>query len=300
MPRHKRDWTQYNKQLINRGNLNFWITKKSLKFWMAKKRKKAGRPFTYSDEAIQAMLVVRFKYQLPLRELEGLFQFLAKLMNIPNIPSYTQVCRRMRSIQLPQELMNKKNITDLVLDTTGLKVYGEGEWCAKRYGGKSKWVKLHVAIDKKSGKLILAEVTREHIHDTAYLEKALKRCNRKKGRVLFDGIADSARCYELSQRYNKKLITPPSRKAIIRKEAIYEDRNQALRAIKGLGGDEIARSIWGKLSGYSKRVVIESKIAAWKKVLGSNLKSKSQDRIRKEVKLKAMIFNQMVEGMRVA
>ncbi len=65
MPRHKRDWKQYDKQLIHRGNLNFWVTKKSLKFLRAKKSKKAGRPFTYSDEAIRAMVVVRFKYQLP-------------------------------------------------------------------------------------------------------------------------------------------------------------------------------------------------------------------------------------------
>ncbi len=92
-------------------------------------QKKAGRPFIYSDEAIKARLIVRFKYQLPLRELDGLFQFLAQLMDIPN----TQVCRRMRSIQLPEELMNKKKVTDLVLDTTGLKIYGEEEWCTKRY-----------------------------------------------------------------------------------------------------------------------------------------------------------------------
>ena len=296
MPRHKRDWKQYNKQLINRGNLNFWITKKSLKFWKAKKRKKVGRPFTYSDEAIKTMLIVRFKYQLPLRELEGFFQFLAKLQGIPRVPSYSQVCRRMQNLQLPEELIDKKNVTDLVLDTTGLKVHGEGEWCAKRYGGKSKWVKLHIAVDPKSGKLLLAEETEEKTHDTKLLKKALLRCNKRKGVVLIDGIADSARCYELSQRHNKKLITPPNRKAILRKEEVYEERNQALRAIKGLGGDELARTIWGKLSGYSKRVIVESKISAWKRLLGADLKSKTRNRVKREVRLKAMIFNQMVAG----
>jgi len=300
MPRHKRDWKQYNKQLINRGNLNFWVTKKSLKFWKAKKRKTAGRPFTYSDEAINAMLMVRFKYQLPLRELEGLFQFLAKLMNIPQIPSYTQVCRRMRSIQLPEELIDKKHVTDLVLDTTGLKVHGEGEWCAKRYGGRSKWLKLHVGIDQKSGKLILAEVTQEHEHDTKHLEKALKKANRKKGKVLFDGIADSKRCYELCRRYNKELLTPPSRKAVLRHEPEYCLRNEALRIIKGLGGDELARSIWAKLSGYSRRSEVESQIARWKKLLGSELKSRGIERIRKEVRLKGIILNEMMDQMKTA
>ena len=231
MPSHKRDWKQYNKQLINRGNLNFWVTKKALKFWLGKKSKKNGRPLTYSNEAIEAMLILRFKYQLPLREMEGLFHCLAKWMNIPRVPSYTQVCRMMQSILLPKNLVNKKSVTDLVMDATGLKVYGEGEWCAKRYGGKSKWVKLHLAIDAKTGKLILAEVSDEYTHDTAYLEKALSKCNQKKGTVLFDGIADSKKCYEKCQNHNKNLLTPPNRRAILRKELIYEKRNEAIRAI---------------------------------------------------------------------
>jgi len=299
MPRHKRDWEQYNKELINRGNLNFWITKKSLKFWKAKKSKKIGRPFAYSDEAIRAMLIIRFKYKLPLRELQGLFESLAKFIPIPRVPSYTQVCRRMRSLRVESLLLDHK-CTDLVLDTTGLKVYGEGEWCAKRYGGRSKWVKLHIAMDPKSGKLVLAEETSENTHDTALLKKALSRCNRRKGIVLIDGIADSKKCYELSQRHNKRLITPPNRRAVIRKEPIYEKRNQAICEIKGLGGDELARSIWGKLTGYSRRVVVESKIAAWKKLLGADLKSRSKERVKIEVKVKAMIYNMMVDGLRMA
>jgi len=300
MPRRKRDWKQYNKQLVNRGNLNFWITKKTLKFWKAKKVKKAGRPFTYSNEAIKAMLTVRFKYQLPLRELEGLFQFLAKLMDIPKVPSYTQVCRRMKDLDLPEELMNRKSVTDLVLDTTGLKIYGEGEWCTKRYGGKSKWVKLHVGMDPESGKLVIAEITEENVHDTACLEKALKRSNRRKGKVLFDGIADSKRCYDLCRKYNKELLTPPSRKAVMRREPEYSLRNEALRIIKGLGGDELARSIWSKLSGYSRRSEVESLIARWKKLLGGKLKSRSLEGVKKEVALKGIILNEMIEGKKIA
>lgn len=244
---------------------------KNLKFWKAKKGKKNGRPFVYSDEAIKAMLIVRFKYKLPLRELQGLFEFLAQFMCIPGVPSYTRICRRMKSIQLEEGLLDHK-CTDLVLDITGLKVYGEGEWCARRYGGKSKWVKLHIAMDPKSGKLVLAEATSERVHDTSLLDSALSRCNKRTGTLLIDGIADSKKCYEISQGHNKKLITPPSRRTILRKEPIYEERNQALRAIRGLGGDELARSIWAKLTGYSRRVVVESKIATWKKLLGADLK----------------------------
>jgi hypothetical protein len=136
----------------------------------------------------------------------------------------------MKNLTLPPELMEKKNVTDIVLDTTGLKVYGEGEWRAEKYGGKKAWRKLHLALDAKSGKLVLAELTNEYVHDTTYLEKALGRANRKRGKVLVDGIADSLRCYELAGKHNKSLLTPPKKGAIIRKEEGYARRNEAVRA----------------------------------------------------------------------
>lgn len=72
--------------------------------------------------------------------------------------------------------------------------------------GKYKWVKLNMGMDQKSGTLILAEVSKEYVHDTAYLEKALKSCNQRKRKILFHRIADSKRCYELCRKRNKKLL----------------------------------------------------------------------------------------------
>ncbi|MDN3506632.1 MAG: hypothetical protein P0S96_05335 [Simkaniaceae bacterium] len=74
----------------------------------------------------------------------------------------------------------------------------------------------------------------EDIHDTKLLGKALRRINDQKGVVLFDAIAEGKNCYEINQRHNKKLITPPSKRAILRKEPIYKDQNEALRIFKGL------------------------------------------------------------------
>ncbi len=98
-------------------------------------------------------------------------------------------------------------------------------------------------MDMRGGKLLLAEITDEHVHDTTYLEKALKRTNRRKGKVLFDGTADSLRCYQVS---NKRLLTPPKKGAIFREEAELEPRNDAIRIIRGLGHDQAAKSLWGK------------------------------------------------------
>jgi hypothetical protein len=151
-------------------------------------------------------------------------------------------------------------------------------------------------MDPNSGKLVLAAMSDEYVHDTTYLEQALERTNSKPGKVLIDGIADSRRCYEITEKYKKKLLTPPKKGAVVRSEPGYEKRNEAVRIIRGLGGDLMARSIWAKLVGYNRRVIVESMMSRWKRVLGSDLKSRSEDRKRTEVQLKAMMINAMIDG----
>jgi hypothetical protein len=292
---HKRDWAQYNKQLINRGKIHFWVSPQALKNWHAKKHKKNGHPFIYSNDLIKAISYLRFKFRISLRETEGLFgSFVTAARKRLRVPCYTQVCRRMKTLGLPSELLAKHNVTDIVLDTTGLKVYGEGEWRAEKYGGKKRWKKLHLGMDAKTGKLVFAEITDEHVHDTAYLEKALRKTNRRKGKVLFDGIADSLRCYRLARKYNKQLLTPPKKGAVLRKEEELVGRNDAVRIIRGLGNDQIAKSLWGKLVGYNRRVVIESMMSRWKRLYGGDLKSRCPERKKNEVQLKAMMINAMI------
>ena len=175
------------------------------------------------------------------------------------VPCYTQICRRMKKLQLPTELLNKQEVTDIVLDTTGLKAYGEGEWRVEKYGGKKSWRKLHLVLDLQSRKLILAEATQEHVHDTSYLKKALKKSNHKKRKLLIDGIGDSYRCYELAKKYKKQLLTLPTKRAVYR------------------------------------RVIAESMMTRWKKLYGEVLKSHCEERKRIEVTLKAIMINEMIE-----
>jgi len=200
----------------------------------------------------------------------------------------------MKRLQLPAELFAKKNVTDIILDTTGLKVHGAGEWRAEKYGGGKRWKKLHLALDPESGKLVLAELTDEYVHDTCFLGTVLKKSNGKKGKVLIDGIADSRRCYELARRSNKTLLTPPKRGAVLRNEVVLKGRNDAIRVIRGLGNDRTARSIWAKLTGYNRRVIVESMMSRWKRVHGAALKSRCEQRQKVEIGLKAEMINQMI------
>lgn len=293
----RRDWRQYNKELVNRGKIHFWVRAKVFKHWRAKRGKKNGHPFVYGDHLIQAMCYIRFKFHFSLRETEGFFLSLMKTMKSDRrVPCYTQICRRMKKLKLPEELVDKNKVTDIVLDTTGLKVYGEGEWRAEKYGGRKAWRKLHLAMDLKSGKITIAEISEEYVHDTTNLEKALQKANGRKGKVLIDGIADSRKCYELAKKYKKDLLTPPKKGAVYRKESGYEKRNEAVGIIESLGGDKLAKSIWSKLTGYNRRVLIESMISRWKRVYGGDLKSRCEMRKEVEVKLKALMINEMIDA----
>ncbi len=119
----KGDWKEYNKQLVNRGKINLWIKPEALEQWKPAKVKKNGPPFRYSNELIKTMSFLPFKFKLSLRETEGFFRsFIEAIGSVVHTPSYTQICRRMKTLQLPAELLGKKNITDIALDTTGLKV----------------------------------------------------------------------------------------------------------------------------------------------------------------------------------
>lgn len=295
---HKRDWNKYNRTLVNRGNINLWITPQALENWVAKKEKKNGRPFVYGDELMKAMCFIRFKFHLSLRETEGFFHSLLENMDISfKAPCYTQLCRRMKKLSLPKHLLDRRQTTDIVIDTTGLKVYGAGEWRGQRYGTKRRWKKLHLAMEPKSGKLVFAKISNEYIHDTQYIEESLQRTNRRPGHILFDGIADSKRCYEIAQRYNKRLLTPPKKGAVLRHDHVFAYRNDAIRIIHGLGGDKTAKSLWGKLVGYSRRVVVESLISRWKQLFGDSLKSICDKRREIEVNLKSMMINKMIDQL---
>ena len=215
--------------MINRGNINFWISEDLVDMWRAKKCKQVGRPFYYSDLLIEAICILRFQFNFLLRQTEGFFRSLVKMMGwaVP-IPSYTQICRRMRRLKIPH-LKSRRGVTDIMLDATGLKVFGAGEWRKKKYGGKRGWKKLHLAMDANTGEIILAEITDQYTHDTTYVKAALKRANTLPGKLLIDGAADTLKMYALSDEYNKQLMTPPRNGGVIRKEKRSDQNDRSSR-----------------------------------------------------------------------
>ena len=157
-----RNWSEYNKALIQRGSITIWIDEKSVKNWFSSYHTcQAGRPATYSDEAILMMLILREVYKRSLRNLQGFVQslFHAMGLNLP-LPSYSQISRRVKSLhKRVNRLTQGKKAAPIIFDSTGLKVHGEGEWKVKMHG-KSKrrtWKKLHIGLDAETQDIICCE-----------------------------------------------------------------------------------------------------------------------------------------------
>ena len=296
MQNKNRNWSEYNKSLVNRGSLTFWLDPKSLKSWNARPQKhKLGRPFTFSDHAITTAATLRYVFGLSLRAVQGFLKSIFKMLKIPfSVPCYTQICKRMKKIKLPSHLKKGKPVKHIVIDATGLKLYGEGEWKVKKHGvGKRRtWKKLHLAVDESTQEIVFAKYTKEHESDTKFIPEIVRKRKGVK-RVLMDGAADSVELYRFLWERGVDLLTPPKKNARKRKEPWLQKRNERLIEILGFGGDKKAKSLWGKLSGYSKRATVESAIARWKKLFGQYLKSRCAENQEFEVIVKSLIMNKM-------
>ncbi len=292
------NWKQYNKSLINRGSITFWVSEDSLKKWRAKKDKKHfGRPCFYSDEAILTVLTIRFIYHLPLRAMEGFLRSLFCLLNLSLLsPSYTQVCRRAKKIQLPARLKSRK-VTDIVFDASGLKIFGEGEWKVRTHGTskRRKWRKIHLGICPETQEILLSELTDNSLKDLEVMTNLLEKAPFPIGKVYGDALYDAERCYLSIWKKGGQAVIPIKKNIVYRQPSKpwLEPRNKQLLEIRGLGGDDIARELWKKLSGYHRRSLVETAFFRWKQLLGPGLKSRKFENQIVESKIKCQILNKM-------
>ena len=136
----------------DRGDITVWFTPEALAEWHAPKSGKRGRPFKYSDHAIATALLIRKVFHLPLRQTQGFLNTIAVLLKAEiEIPDFS--CFSRRSSSLPRLALNKamKPGSHVIVDSTGLKVYGKDEWPQEKHGVKARrtWRKLHLAVDEK-------------------------------------------------------------------------------------------------------------------------------------------------------
>ena len=134
-----RNWFTYNQALVNRGSLTVWLSEDALSGWRYQGPTQRGGQFLYSDLAIETTLTLRTLFDLGLRQSQGLVRSLFVLMDLDlKAPSYSTLSRRQAALKVALPLRSTDDPIHLVVDSTGLKVYGEGEWTARQHGASTR------------------------------------------------------------------------------------------------------------------------------------------------------------------
>ena len=195
--------------------------------------------------------------------------------------------------------LSSKCPKDIVFDSTGLKVYGEGEWKVRQHGVSKRrtWKKFHIGVDPSSGEIIAAELTENGIGcgDGETAKKLLPGLPEGVERVFGDGAYDGIEFRRGVEEIGAQCCIPPQKGAILREELDQAviSRNNAIKEIMGLGGDDEARKLWKILTGYHKRSLGETVMYRLKQITGSTLKSRERRRQHSEAMVKCLIINKM-------
>jgi hypothetical protein len=288
----KRNWRQYNKALVQRGSLSFLIDPKYFKQLRPKRCKGPGRPLAFSDQLILMLLMIKIHFKLPYRMLEGFTKY---ILNGIKLPTYSLICKRAIKLRFNLPELSSKRPHTILVDSSGIKLLGEGEWKVKVHGkGRPrKWIKLHLAIDAKTQEIVAELTTASSVGDPTAFPALFRQIAQAK-EVIADGAYDSGaiRCL-IKQRGGKALIPPPKNGVC---GTIDIDRDQAVLDIQALGGDKIARSIWGKITGYSRRALVETAFSRYKKMFGEKAFSRTHGRQIVENRLKCLLMNKMIRA----
>jgi DDE family transposase len=292
------NWPDYNRSLINRGSITFWFSDDVIDKWQSiKETKSKGRPQVYSDEAIICALTIREVFKLPLRALQGFLTSLILLMKLPICcPSYSQISRRSGALHKKLKRLFTKGAKDIVFDSSGLKVYGEGEWKVRQYGVSKRrtWRKIHIGMDPHTGEILLCEMTTSGQTDAKAANKLIDEFPHQLNNVYGDGSYDDESFRKKVALKGANSIIPPPRNAIYKGGTEKWQRDLDVAAIHCLGGDEEARKIWKKLIGYHKRSLVETTFSRIKRMLGPYLRARSFDNQKVECQIKCLVMNKMV------
>lgn len=297
------NWKEYNAALERRGSLTLWIEDSVVASWYASASStpKRGRKELYSDAALVLCLTLQAVYHLPYRQTEGFLRSVFQMMGITvTVPDYSTVNRRAKSVDVPLEAHECRGNVHVVLDSTGLKVYGEGEWKTRQHGISKRrtWKKLHLGIDESSNIILSSVCTSNAIDDAAMLPKLLKEarhsCPNGIGQCSADGAYDRMKCYDALG--DIRATIPPRKDAKIhrhgnRKAVLKHPRDENIRDIRAKG-----RTKWKQESGYHRRSKAEVAMFRYKTIFGGAMNARESCRQEREGRIKSRILNLMTHN----
>ena len=288
--------------LKRRGSLTIWFDPDMA--WAAKPTGKRGRQPAYSDAAVQTCLTMKVLFGMvdigaPLvratmstRQTAGFVESLLSLIGLGwAVPDFSTLSRRQKTLAVNIPHRGSQGPLHLLIDSTGIKVEGEGEWNARKHGGPKRrvWRKVHLGIDEQRLEIRAVEVTSSDIGDAPMLPELLSQIppDQKITSVTADGAYATRKCHDAIAERGADAVIPPRKNAKPWKAitAGAAARNEALRASKYLG-----RALWRRWSGYHRRSRAETKMHCVK-LLGQRLMARDFDRQVAEFQVRVAVLN---------
>ena len=289
------NWSRYDAALRHRGDLTVWVTPEALGAWHPAPTGQRGRSPTYSDLAIETGALLRLAFGRPWRQTEGLLRSVARLMDLDiAIPDHTTLSRRSTALSLATALTQATEPVTVVIDSTGLKVYGAGEWHRAKHGGRDRrgWRKLHLAVDPDSGEILACDLTDKAVGDPTQVGPLLDQIAGPIAAVLADGAYDGEPIYQtIAERAPGATVTIPPRctaKPSEQADRMPTQRDRHIQTIAMRG-----RRGWQRETGYGRRSLVETAMFRYQTLIGRSLHARSLPAQKAEARTACKVINRM-------
>jgi hypothetical protein len=289
-------WPSYNQSLVRRGEILFAYD--FLDIWDYNLDKmnenKKGKPYSFPDSFILIIGYIRIYFHLPYRQTEGVIKATGK--NLPDHPSYSQICRRVNKLDISTKRSYDDDDDDkdiiIAIDSTGVKITNRGQWMQEKWNIKKKkgYLKIHIAVNIKTKEILALDVTDEKSHDGQIMPKLityiLKRSknNIKIKSALDDGSYDCNKSFKYLQ---KKKIKHAIK---VRKDSIILRKNNSLR------NREVYSQLkdlfeWKMKRRYGRRWIAETVFSSIKRMFGEHTSATRFQNMVKEMTMKVSLYN---------
>ena len=293
-----RNWSAYNRALVQRGDLTVWLDDNALAAWRYAGPAQHGGQFVYSDTAVETCLMLRSVYHLALRQTQGFVRSLLRLMSADvSVPDYSTLSRRAAGLDVVLAKARNEPGDEprhIVIDSTGLKVYGEGEWKVRQHGVAKRrtWRKLHLALGPETGEITATELTDNAADDASQVKPLLNETRGPVATVGGDGAYDKWKAYHAIAAVEAEPVIPPQKNARVTRHGNTAGpklpRDEALRYIRRHG-----RAQWKRESGYPRRSLAETAMFRFKQIIGRVLRSRVRANQRTEARIGSKVLNVM-------
>ena len=293
------NWPSYEAGLRRRGDVTFWLDEGAVAGWQAPRRTTPGGQPRYSDVAIELVLTLRLVFHLALRQAEAFTCSVLRLLGLDLVvPDHTTLSRRGRGFAGRQPSVAwHGGPLHLVLDSTGLQLFGQGEWDAAKHGRtRRQWRKLHIAVDASSSKITAHVLSEGNADDAAQVPALLGQVNGSIASVTADGAYDGEPVYRACAARQPdpppEVVIPPRASAVPSTDKLERqtprDRHIRLVAEKGRMG-------WQRATGYGRRNHVEPAIGRYKHLIGPKLRARSLPAQQGEAAIAVTVLNRMIQ-----